>query len=86
MPESWSAVSDTNIAPERMDLLSRIWKRAGRRVCLDLYLYDPTDYLFVEAKRKRKDRLTKSQICFFEAAVDCGVPHDRFLIVQWDFA
>jgi hypothetical protein len=86
MPTSWSAYSDADIAPGRMNLLNQIWKRAGRKVCLDLYVYDSTDYLFVEAKRKNKDRLTKSQIRFFEAAVDCGVPHHRLLIVQWDFA
>jgi hypothetical protein len=85
MPASWSACSDANVSPERMSLLCQIWERAGRKVCLDLYLYDSTDYLFVEAKRKRKDKLTRSQICFFEAAIDCGVPRDRLLIAEWDF-
>lgn len=86
MPASWSAPSDANIAAGRLNLLEQIWKRAGQRGCLDLYVYNPTDYLFVEAKHKGKDKLTKSEIRFFEAALGCGVPLDRLLIAEWSFA
>jgi hypothetical protein len=69
-----------------MDLLSEIWKRAGQRVCLDVYVYDSTDFLFIEAKYKGKDELTKSEIRFFDAALGCGVPLDRLLIAPQDEA
>jgi hypothetical protein len=82
MPTKWETPSDTKIP---LGPLSAIWKQAAKNVCLDLFLHNGDDYLFVEAKRYRKDKPTKAEVVFFQAASACGVPAERLLIVEWDF-
>lgn len=41
--------------------------------------------LFVEAKRKKQDRIRVSQVNWFNAAIKAGLKVENFLILEWDF-
>jgi hypothetical protein len=65
-------------------ILDHIRARTGRMGgAWDLFAWRGADYLFVELKRERKDRIKKSQEEFLEAALDLGFPLDSFLVVAW---
>jgi hypothetical protein len=41
------------------------------------------DVLFVESKRKGKDRIRQTQRTWLEKALDVGVARESFLLVEW---
>lgn len=54
--------------------------------CWDVLCWKSNELLFIETKRKSKDRLQKSQRAWLEAALDCGKTARSFRVVEWDFA
>lgn len=84
MPGAW-ALRPWSIAlpPEREELLKRIWKLAKSNACFDVFGWRDGDLVFLEAKQKGKDRISKHQPKFIEAALQCGVPADALIVVEW---
>jgi hypothetical protein len=62
------------------------WRRAdGRRGgCFDVFAWNGGDYLFVEAKRRRKEKIRKSQREWLQAALNTKCKPESFLIFEWD--
>ena len=68
-------------------LLHRVQQRAGiRGGCFDVYCWKGDAVLFAEVKRKGKDRMRPSQCRWLQAAIDCKLPLDSFLIVEWSIS
>jgi hypothetical protein len=58
--------------------------RKWRSGCPDVFAWKGSRYLFVEAKRKGKDRIGKKQKAWIESALDSDVPLESLLIFEWD--
>ena len=52
--------------------------------CFDVFAWKRSDHLFVEAKRRGKDRIRNSQRKWLETALTSGVPLESFLIFEWE--
>jgi len=70
------------------NLLERIWKKAGARAgCFDVFCWKDDEYVFIEAKRLKHDRIRDTQRKWLQAAIlNCRIPLKRFLIVEWNLA
>jgi hypothetical protein len=83
MLDSWRAKSDTTIPTHLMVLLRAIWQAGDTKACPDVLAWRGEQFLFCEAKRRGKDRLTRGQFRFIEAALNLGISPECFLIVEW---
>jgi hypothetical protein len=84
MPRQWNLKSESVPIPEEKELLlKKIWKAGRTRACFDVFAWQRKEILFCEAKQSGKDRLTRGQERFIEAALSCGVSPDQLLIVEW---
>ena len=79
------------LPPERMSFLEQIAVENGREKkkawyggCWDVLAWKGQDYVFIEAKRVRKDTMRRAQFQWFEAARKVAVPLTSFVIVEWD--
>jgi hypothetical protein len=87
MPGAW-ALRPWSIAlpPEEEALLKRIWKAAKSQACFDVLGWHGEHVVFLEGKQKGKDRISKHQPKFIEAAIACGVPAEALIVVEWTWA
>lgn len=84
MPNGWDMKSaHVTIPTEKEKLLKEIWATAGTKACFDIFAWKDGQVLLCEAKRTRKDRLTKAQLRFIEGALTFGVALTSLLIVEW---
>lgn len=51
--------------------------------CPDVLAWGEGQYLFVEAKRKGKDRIRKTQLMWLESALNSELPLESFLVFEW---
>lgn len=66
-------------------LYERITEASGtKKGFWDLFVWQDDEYMFVEVKRSKKDRLGPAQFKWLDAALSCGIPLQSFLIVEWD--
>src|ERR1700680_1003403 len=56
----------------------------GRRGCWDILAWNKEGVLFVECKRRGKDRMTLNQRTWLESALKAGLHLDRFAICAWE--
>ena len=85
MPAGWATKSDATI-PAELDTLVRALQKAGKTSAwFDVLAWRDDRILICEAKRSRKDRLTKAQLRFIEGALSCDLAPECFLIVEWTF-
>lgn len=67
-------------------LLQEVYARAGSRAgCFDVFCWNDDSVVFVESKRKRKDRIRATQLRWLEAAISSRVTLDSLLVVEWSF-
>lgn len=52
--------------------------------CPDLVLWRGQRLLFVECKRRGKDRFRPTQLRWLQAALQCGVRMEEVVVVEWD--
>ncbi len=57
-------------------------KRSGG--CWDVFVWKDSQVLFIELKRKGKDRIQNSQNEWLEASLSSGLNIKNFLLVEWD--
>jgi hypothetical protein len=87
MPSGWALKPNhVPIPAEKEELLRRIWATAKSYACFDVFTWKGDWIVFCEAKRAHKDRLTKPQFKFIEAAIACGIPASALVIVEWSLA
>ncbi len=84
MPKAWNLKSEHVSIPEDKEaLLKRIWKTGNTKACFDVFVWHEGQYLFLEAKRDGKDKLTSAQAKFIEGALACGVLPEHMIIIEW---
>lgn len=52
--------------------------------CWDVLAWKDDSIIFAELKRRKNDRLRKTQMLWFENALKVGLNEDNFLLVEWD--
>jgi hypothetical protein len=52
--------------------------------CPDLVLWRGQHLLFVECKRRGKDRFRPTQVRWLQAALECGVRMEEVVVVEWE--
>jgi hypothetical protein len=69
-------------------LLDRIREKAGTESgCFDVFCWMGKDFIFIEAKRHKKDRIRPTQQRWLQAAIrGCRIPLYRFLIIEWSLS
>jgi hypothetical protein len=58
-------------------------RRGGYAGAWDVLAWNGERTLFIESKRKGKDRISGNQVEWYSAALDAGQKHENFLVVQW---
>lgn len=74
------------LPPAPAALFNRIATAKGPREggCWDVFAWRESEFLFVEAKKNKKDKVRRSQNEWLEAARQVGLSLTNFLIVEWD--
>jgi len=76
-----------DLPPQARDFLDKANQgRKWRRGCFDVLAWNEGRYLFIEAKRKGKDRIRKSQLAWLESALAARIPVEAFLVFEWGTA
>ena len=60
--------------------------KGSRGGCWDVLAWSGSELLFVECKRKGKDRVQKSQVEWLAAALEIGLALANFAIFEWDLS
>ena len=68
------------------NLLESIYlKKGGKKSgCFDVVAYKDEQFIFIELKRKKKDKIQNSQIHWLKAALDLGIDKSNFIIAEWE--
>lgn len=84
--EFWRDVAQpTELPPKALRLFQDIEKSIGARGgCWDVLAYREGQFLFVELKKRGRDRLQPSQRTWMEVALAHGVPKTSFAVVEWE--
>jgi hypothetical protein len=81
------AGATTDLAPDKERLLRDIRERSGcRGGCFDVFAWREDETLFCEAKRLGHDQLRDTQRRWMDAALTCGVPLSRLLVIEWSLS
>lgn len=76
-----------SLQPEHEQILERVYKAAKSYYgCWDVFCWKGRDYVFAESKRHKKDKIKATQKSWLQAALQCGVPMDSLLIVEWSLS
>jgi hypothetical protein len=71
---------------EKIALFDQIVGKVGRFAgCWDVFAWQKKEVLFVESKRKKKDKIRASQIKWLEICLSISIRPENFLFVEWDF-
>jgi hypothetical protein len=73
------------LPPKQAEIFNRIREKAGSKDgCFDVFCWKGERFIFIEAKRRNKDRIQETQKRWLQAAnLKCGIPFTSFLIVEW---
>ena len=73
------------LPPKHEKLLNQIWQKAGSTSgCFDVFCWNGSDFLFIESKRYKSEKIRDTQKRWLQAAIlKCRIPLRRFLIVEW---
>ncbi len=68
---------------ERLELIYN--QKGGKKSgCFDVVAYKNEEFIFVELKRKNKDKIQSSQMKWLKAGLDLGIKKHNFIIAEWD--
>jgi len=82
----WRDVLEVCELPSSASALFRqIEKRAAGRGggCWNIFVSRGDEFLFIESKKRGKDKATLTQRIWLESALDEGIPLASFVIVEW---
>ncbi len=79
-------VTDPVEVPEaQIQLIDTLRERTGRfGGCWDLLLWKGDNILFIELKRRKKDRIQAGQIEWLTSALELGMDSGNFALVEWE--
>lgn len=78
-------VEPVDIPQEQQELIDSIRKRTGQfGGCWDLFLWKETEVLFIELKRKKKDKIQDSQQEWLEHSLVQGLHKENFAFLEWE--
>lgn len=81
MPDRGNPV---DLLPMHRELFERIRLSTGRHGgCWDIFLWRDDSILFLESKRRSRDRMQPSQAAWLQAALNLGVPVESFRVISW---
>lgn len=77
---------DSRMLPARVETVyEAIATRNGQRTgCWDVLAWKNNNVIFVETKRKGKDRIRDSQLKWLDSALHLGIGVEAFSICEWD--
>lgn len=79
-----SSQNKVDLPEDKLTMLKRIRAKTGKQGgCFDVFVWLDEQMLFAESKREGHDRLRASQFKWIEAALNCGLSRESFLIVEW---
>lgn len=85
-----SAGRPATLAPSAASVLATVDKRAAIRTgggAWDVFAWRDEKYLFIESKKYRSsDRLRPGQFAWMDAALQSGMSHSSFAVVEYDIA
>ena len=65
-------------------LLQSVYKCAGsKNGCWDVFCWTGDCYLFAESKKQDHDKIKNTQRRWLETAINCNLPLESFLFVEW---
>ena len=68
-------------------LINTLRAKTGRfGGCWDLLLWKGEATLFVELKRRKKDRIQSGQVAWLTAALESGLTTESFTLMEWDLS
>jgi hypothetical protein len=72
---------------EKEQLIKSIQDATGKRGgCWDVILWKKSQTLFVELKRRGKDKIQVAQLDWLEAALRAGLSTENFALMEWDLS
>ena len=77
-------IGGVNLPAKQQQIMDKISGKTGFKGCWDILAWKEDKVMFVELKRKSKDKIRETQIRWFEMAKGIGVSEDCFCIVEWD--
>jgi len=81
--QSWPHFCD--LPPQVHDFLGKANQdRKWPRGCWDVLAWSGGEYLFVEAKRRSKDRIPRAQKEWLESALTAGLRLENFAVCEWE--
>jgi hypothetical protein len=84
MPRDPRLSQAVDLPAEYKQLHDDIQKVAGTKGgCFDVLAWRDGKVMFLEAKRKRHDKIRDTQRRWIEAAISTGVAPDKLIIVEW---
>jgi hypothetical protein len=88
MPKDWKTRPQRVLIPEDKEkILKDIWRTGRTRACFDVFAWTDSQspqFLFCEAKDYRnRDKFTRGQLRFIDAALTIGISPQSLLIVEW---
>ncbi len=78
-------IEPVDIPQEQQELIDSIRSQTGKfRGCWDLFLWKDNEILFIELKRKKKDKIQDSQREWLEHSLAKGLHSKNFAFVEWE--
>ena len=76
----------TLIDKNLQEIYDKIYEAKGGRKagCFDVIVYNGNEFIFIELKRKGKDKIRLTQIDWLEAALKLDLDKQNFIIAEWD--
>jgi hypothetical protein len=82
MPGETEAIS---LPKEPAELFKKISDKVGKfGGCWDIFAWKDGGYIFVELKRKSKDKIQESQEKWLDESLKLGISKSSFTIVEWN--
>ena len=84
--EDWKSRSECVLPDHAREVYERIVREndGRKRGCWDVLAWKNGAYLFVESKRKGKDRMRANQFRWLDAALRAGLELSCFRVCEWD--
>lgn len=77
-------VDPISIPKEKEDLIETIKSKTRKSGgCWDVFVWKDNQILFIELKRKKKDKIQDTQILWLEESLKHGLSPDNFALLEW---
>jgi hypothetical protein len=76
---------EIDLPPKQQRLLNRISKKLGKEWsgCWDVFCWKGGKVIFAESKKRKEDSIKDNQRRWLAAAINCRLPFNSFLLVEW---